>query len=70
MEYSLLPEDYDGPDCRDQNVGCAQPLNTFFNMDAPIPPSDQYDAGRNHLRDPQPRIDPRMLMILHGPFIQ
>lgn len=30
MEYLIHPDFLDGPDCRDLNVGCAQPIATFF----------------------------------------
>lgn len=30
MEYVIHSDFLDGPDCRDRNVGCAQPIATFF----------------------------------------
>lgn len=52
-EYRIMPEHADGPECRDQNIGCAKPIATFF--------------GTTNGED---NIDPRMLMIIHGAFVQ
>jgi hypothetical protein len=29
-EYLISPDDADGPDCREHNIGCARPIATFF----------------------------------------
>ena len=56
-EYLLGEAQLDGPDCREFNLGCAQPIHTYFNGVSPS----------GHVQD---AIDPRMLMTIHEAFVQ
>lgn len=31
LEYLIGEDNWDGPDCRDSNIGCAQPIAEFFS---------------------------------------